>query len=442
MILPLITTILLLNSSASYARNDLIFDYSDNLHSFKAEFDPPKKVERYGQQFDECRIKTIYVHEKPSGKLIQAIAHKQDDGDSFTCYKLSDINYRDANYLDNFSLVDINFDGYSDLEFGKMLYGGFKHYRIWDPKTGLFAKAQFLENIAAKANFDKIIFDEDNKLVISFAMYKDGAYFEEIFDVYQYINNQLTLIGKCGEPSFEVSKLKDGKMQVVRARGEDGCKDLSNIIKQYILPSYIVKNKVLDYSNNLHLFKVEIEAPLIDRCYVKNISVYEKQSKKFIQTISPVINDEVGFGCERLVIGVNEDVNFDGYNDISYIPSFSAGPNTSYVYWIFNPKTQQFVKDEILEGVISPEFDKKNKLIASSWRGSAVDYGTDIYRYVDNKLIKITSCEWSGSGNVSSLKVSQLKNGKMEVVKKAKGGGLLKYCDYPNLLKKHISQIN
>jgi hypothetical protein len=65
-----------------------------------------------------------------------------------------------------------------------------------------------------------------------------------------------------------------------------------------------------------------------------------------------------------------EDMNFDGYKDFGIIYYMTAGPNTPYLFWTWNPDTELFQENFELEKILSPEFDQKKQLIYSSIRTS------------------------------------------------------------------------
>jgi hypothetical protein len=75
-----------------------------------------------------------------------------------------------------------------------------------------------------------------------------------------------------------------------------------------------------------------------------------------------------------------EDLNFDGHLDLRVLES-SGSVNAPYIYWIFDPQQNLFVRNGELAEVTTPQVDILNKEIVSEWRGSAVSYGTDHYTY-------------------------------------------------------------
>lgn len=84
-----------------------------------------------------------------------------------------------------------------------------------------------------------------------------------------------------------------------------------------------------------------------------------------------------------------EDVNFDGYLDIRLMEYLPSGPNIPYLYWIFDPETKQFVQNEELKQITSPEVDVKNKQLLSHQRTDATRFGTKFYEYRNNELVLV-----------------------------------------------------
>jgi hypothetical protein len=82
------------------------------------------------------------------------------------------------------------------------------------------------------------------------------------------------------------------------------------------------------------------------------------------------------------------DANFDGFPDLTIDLGLPAGPNIPQQTWLFDPRTQRFVDaPETLQGITSPEFDKKFETIVSQWRNGCCEHGVTTYRW-DGKQLK------------------------------------------------------
>jgi hypothetical protein len=116
--------------------------------------------------------------------------------------------------------------------------------------------------------------------------------------------------------------------------------------------------------------------------YVTSVKILEKKTDKLIQTLEV---DCQSWGLNSINVA---DFNFDGHLDFSVFESSYAGPNTSSLYFLYNPKTKTFF-DSGFTGV-SLEFEQKKKRIFERNQccaGSIVTTAT--YKLVKNKMVLI-----------------------------------------------------
>jgi len=182
---------------------------------------------------------------------------------------------------------------------------------------------------------------------------------------------------------------------------------------------------VFTYSDSLHSFKVSVDSSLSGdkvnyECSVKTVSVYTKDGKKLLQTITPTDNS---FFCSmpKDQIFLLDDINFDGFTDFMIVQLIPAGPNIPYFYWTFSNKTQQFQRDTTLEEITSPNFDKQQKLITSFWRASCCDHGLSTYKYIDGKITLIEENEIADDLDNPGQQITtkkKLVNGEMKLVER------------------------
>jgi len=115
---------------------------------------------------------------------------------------------------------------------------------------------------------------------------------------------------------------------------------------------------------------------------------------------------------------VEEDMNFDGYTDFRLLESPTAGPNTYWYFWIFDPEAGMFYRS--LEygnaNLVSPEFLQEEQLIRCFHRDGMGIYGTDYYICEDDVpiLVKAEQTEYSETDSIVTT-VSELIDGKMTV---------------------------
>ena len=113
------------------------------------------------------------------------------------------------------------------------------------------------------------------------------------------------------------------------------------------------------------------------------VKIFEKKTDRLLQTIDV---DTQRRGADGVSVG---DFNFDGVQDFSLFESSYAGPNTSSLYFLYDPAKKQFVGSG-WEGT-SLEFDAKTKTVSSTNSccvGTSVTTAT--YRVVKNKLVLVS----------------------------------------------------
>jgi hypothetical protein len=106
-------------------------------------------------------------------------------------------------------------------------------------------------------------------------------------------------------------------------------------------------------------------------------------AKKTNQLVQQLAVDGQSHGLFSVEVG---DYNFDGLPDFSVFESSYAGPNTSSLYFLYDPARRQFVASGFAG--VSLEFDQKKKRIYernSCCAGSSVTTAT--YKVVRNKMV-------------------------------------------------------
>ena len=115
---------------------------------------------------------------------------------------------------------------------------------------------------------------------------------------------------------------------------------------------------------------------------VSAIKIFQKQTDSLIQFIKA---DYQLSGLGNLEI---DDYNFDNNKDFSIFQASAAGPNTSRIYFLYNPKTRNFF-DSKFEGV-SLDFDQKTKRISEHNQCCAGrQHTTAKYKVVNNKMVLV-----------------------------------------------------
>lgn len=117
---------------------------------------------------------------------------------------------------------------------------------------------------------------------------------------------------------------------------------------------------------------------------VNGVSIYSKETGTVLQKIKV---DCEYFGLKSVSTG---DFNFDGNTDFSILKQHHAGPNTTSVYFLYDPKTKSYV-DSGFTGV-SLTFDSKTKRVTETNQSKAGESKTVIeYEIVNNKMVLLSS---------------------------------------------------
>lgn len=133
---------------------------------------------------------------------------------------------------------------------------------------------------------------------------------------------------------------------------------------------------------------------------VTGVKVFEKKTDKLLQK----------FDVECQLLGISnidiDDYNFDGIEDFSVYEGGAAGPNTTSLYFLYNPKTGKYFESSF--SGTSLEFDSKTKRITEFNQCCAGSSQiTAEYKVVNNKMVLVKQ---------TCLKLDQ-KTGEMKKVK-------------------------
>ena len=118
---------------------------------------------------------------------------------------------------------------------------------------------------------------------------------------------------------------------------------------------------------------------------------------------------------------IAEDMNFDGYTDFRLMEFPTAGPNTYWYFWLYDPHTGTFYRSMEYEdsNLVSPEFDQDNKTIICFHRDGMGIYGTEYY-FIENGhllLVRDEHTEYQGPDSLITT-VTELVNDEMIVTER------------------------
>ncbi len=130
---------------------------------------------------------------------------------------------------------------------------------------------------------------------------------------------------------------------------------------------------------------------------VTGVKIIEKRTDKVLQKID----------LECQLLGLNnisiDDYNFDGIEDFSVYEAGTAGPDSSSLYFLYNPKTGKYFESGFSGS--SLEFDSKTKRIHEHNQCCA---GTSVmeaeYKVVNNKMVLIKKTCFKYDEKINDLK--------------------------------------
>lgn len=113
------------------------------------------------------------------------------------------------------------------------------------------------------------------------------------------------------------------------------------------------------------------------------------------------------------------DMNFDNLPDFAVMEFAPAGPNTPYLYFLFNPETGKFDASPSLSRITAPMFDAQSGAIISRWRDNATRSGQDRYVWRNGKPILIERIERTDDGSQCRTNTYAEHNGELKLVNSA-----------------------
>lgn len=135
-------------------------------------------------------------------------------------------------------------------------------------------------------------------------------------------------------------------------------------------------------STKNHYFKTIVSKEKNEIPKVIGLKIFEKKTDKLLQSF---VLDCENRDFNNIYVG---DYNFDKINEFAVFESSYAGPNTSCIYYLYNPKTKKYFKSSF-EGT-SLEFDSDEKLVYEHNQCCAGSYHMNAsYKVINNKMVLI-----------------------------------------------------
>lgn len=234
-----------------------------------------------------------------------------------------------------------------------------------------------------------IFSDGDARAIYAYSNYDQPIVIKGLLKQGKLILNEKDSNGKNKATlTFENFDIKSNQL-------EGTWKDL-NSNKQFKIS--LTKNFNIDYGESIEWTTREIIQPvsLKDKYFklmiskakgdfyanVTGVKIFEKKTDKLIQQID--LECQL-WGLSNISVG---DYNFDNIDDFSVFEQSYAGPNTSSLYFLYNPKTNKYFESGF--SGTSLEFNNTTKRIYERNQccaGSSVT--TAEYKVINNKMVLV-----------------------------------------------------
>lgn len=151
-----------------------------------------------------------------------------------------------------------------------------------------------------------------------------------------------------------------------------------------------------------------------------NIQITQGDSTKIIQTITNDTDPNALAPAKSSSVLKPVDVNFDGYLDLPILNNCGATGNCSYDFYLYDPTTNQFLKNSFLTnlgGFKPDQIDSVKKQITASWNSSVADWQQATYQYQGGQyvMIKKVISSWDRDKNMGTVETYELHDSKMEL---------------------------
>lgn len=122
-----------------------------------------------------------------------------------------------------------------------------------------------------------------------------------------------------------------------------------------------------------------------DPVHAGDIEIARCQDGKQIQTLQIQAWQPINFGATF----VAEDINFDGYNDLSVLCEFAA-KFSSRSYWVYDPRSESFIENELThelsENCLGREWHR------GCWKANAIEFDSSKREIKAHYLVGVGEC--------------------------------------------------
>jgi len=148
---------------------------------------------------------------------------------------------------------------------------------------------------------------------------------------------------------------------------------------------------------------------------ITHIDVYLEGSPRPLQALESEM-DEPPYRDAEYFEAV--DLNFDGYEDVQLLIMRGVTGNRVYSHWLFDPKTDRFVRHQELDKAVNPIPDPATKQLKTFWNGGGT-YTARVYHWEEGKLVleREEKKDWVHEKEYFLKVIKERQNGKLVVVR-------------------------
>lgn len=188
------------------------------------------------------------------------------------------------------------------------------------------------------------------------------------------------------------------------------------LIITFLLSIKFYSQEILEFNKGEFSFYLTKDCK-IGECKISKIIVFK--NGEFTQEIIPNENAFSSFINNKSIMKI-EDMNFDNLIDFRIIKSIPAEHPFSYLYWIYNEKTELFEKNTTYEIIINPQVDYEKKIIVSTW-DEYIKFYKDYYK-IENGIPTLIERHITqpNKNRIIEVEIWKIVNGELKLESKEK----------------------
>jgi predicted Holliday junction resolvase-like endonuclease len=143
---------------------------------------------------------------------------------------------------------------------------------------------------------------------------------------------------------------------------------------------YAIKKENRESFINLFYSKDQNKNVAIDSIIIRN------KSNNNIQKIKLKKNYFLPEYQAEYCMSAKEDINFDGFSDLSII-NYYGNYNSSSSYWVYKKNQKKYKQVKSLDSIYNADFDNSKKEIYSEWRVAFEEFHSETYFWKNDQII-------------------------------------------------------